>query len=173
MAAPNVRNIQYAKARLIKDPSTTAGDAPYGGTYLGLQNEVVAEVSYGRYEIAYVEYGGITGRILENPATAKITCMMRGTDADAINAVWGSGGAKSSVATPSKYSETRAAALLVAPLDVELPAFYLPRAIGIPAELMPSKYSRHQERVWRVEFIGIPDAAGRLFVQDPLEDISL
>lgn len=174
MSAPGLSTIRYAKARLIANPTTTAGDPPYGGTYLGLARDIVCTVTEREYLVRYEEYGSIPGRVLRGVDEAKVECLMRGADADALAAVFGSS-VSSSVGTPISYvedSSVQRIALLVMPLDPADDAFYLPRAVG-GTGTMRTPFTRYREWTYPGMWTGLPDASGRVWLMDPLEDITL
>lgn len=173
MAAPTIEEIYFARARIIKAPSTTAGDPPYGGSYLGLARDITVTIQHRDYWVRYEEYGGIRGRMLEGLDEVDVTAIMRGSDIDALTWAWSSSSVTETVTTPIGYAESRAAALLIAPVDVAQRAVYLPRAIMAPAERVELAYSFTREHTWRAQWGAVPDATGRVWVYDVLEDISL
>jgi hypothetical protein len=173
MTTPTAENIYFARARLIKSPSTTAGDPPYGGTYLGIARDITVAVTHRGYWVRYEEYGGIRGRMLEGLDEVDVSAMMRGSDADAITWAWGAASIAETVTTPIAYAESRAAALLIAPIDVAQRAVYLPRAIMAPAERTDMAYSLAREFGWRAQWCALPDASGRIWIHDTMESITL
>lgn len=176
MSAPNVNTIRYARARIIVNPSTTAGDPPYGGTYLGLARDIEAVVTRREYRVSYEEYGGITGRLLEGIDTVEVSATMRGADADAFSAIFGTTTPGRTVATPIRYAEDTSArrpALLVMPFDQAQDAIYLPRAIGAPRSGARTTWGLSREWTYPVVWVPIPDAGGDLWQLAPLESLTL
>lgn len=168
--------------RLIKDPSNLAGTAPtYGGTELG----AVRGVRLTPFEpVALVraeEKGGRPVEGIRGGRWALLTCILRGFDADAIQACFPDSTSDGDIVNvdpgtvgyPGALASAAVCKILCVPETTGARAIYLPRAMPAVMREVEIPFENRSEVAVAVSFVALPDSTGRIHYVRPLARITL
>ncbi len=183
MSAPDISVLAHARVRVIHGPTDIDGadtggtpDTDYGGTRLGAMKgiEWLVDSAYG--EVEGWEYHSTVIETIEGGVQRiAVGGLLRQFDSDTISAVLGSADPMAWTMTTRRggLGSSRAVALLLAPVDVDLPALYIPRAVP---QLQPSAriaFALRDEWTLPIMWLGLPDGSGRSHQLAKLKDITL
>lgn len=166
MAAIDLTGILRMPGELIVNVTDLTIAAPYGGTRLGLVQDLVVEIEQGAVEIRTEEFGVEVVEVVDGNRAWRLAAALRSYDRDAINAVFpstlsGSETAQRVItdgtdARAGRRGSARAVPLLFAPDDPQRrPAILLHRAIPFPAAAAELTLDLDQEAMIGVVFRAI------------------
>lgn len=186
MAAPDLSRHLEVPGRLVSTPTDLAAGYPYGGTGLGSVREIAAEPRQRGEEIPIPEHGGEPGDWQDLGQGWVLAATLRGSDDDAIAAIFPSTAAGASSGRrvinypgsfqPGALAASRAIKLLFAPDDERHhPAVLFYRAIPRVAADASLVLNLDKERVLAVSFLAIRQAGagGKAVSIGLLEDLEL
>ena len=165
MANPDVANILRLPGFLVKNPSTTSGGMPFGGTALGMSYGMEFRSVPRSKLITAEEFGGQAVAQVYCGETAIIAAALRTYDASAISTVLPHGGnfnVSSGNGRPGTTLSTFK--LMFCPLAYTYhPFICFPAATGLPEESTRLRMSLAAEIGFGVVFRAMPDANGCVY----------
>lgn len=168
MATPDVRTILRLPGFFVKNPSTTSGGMPFGGTALGLAASSELRIVPRSKLVTAEEFGGQVVKQIYCGETVIIATALRDYDAAAIAAVFPT--ASGSHVDMNVTSGTRAGddletfKLMFCPVAYSThPFIYFPAATGLPDESGKLRMSLASEVNLGVVFRALPDSSGCVY----------
>lgn len=165
MANPDVANILRLPGFFVKNPTTTTGGMPFGGTALGMSTGSEFRTVPRSKLITAEEFGGQSVAQIYCGETAIIATALRTFDGSAFSAIFPHGGdfnVSSGNGMPGTTLSTFK--LMFCPLAYTYhPFVYFPAATGLPEESARLRMSLTNEIGFGVVFRAMPAADGCVY----------
>ena len=165
MANPDVANILRLPGFFVKNPSTTSGGMPFGGTALGMSVDCEFRTVPRSKLITAEEFGGQTVSQIYCGETAVIATVLRSWDASAVSSVFPHG-ADFNVSSGNGRPGTTLSTfkLMFCPIAYTYhPFVYFPAATGLPDESARLRMSMSNEIGFGIVFRALPAADGCVY----------
>lgn len=183
MATPAITKVYRSVGALYLSPSDLAAAPPYGGTALGIVNEVRLTAATRSFPIEAEEYGGEAVDEVYQGRDWTMTATIRGYDDDTLarlfpNTAAGSSSGQRVISEPGGLLAGslligRVVSLLYAPFRTGDPGFLLYQALPNLRLSSSSKFGLDEDLAFDSVWRAIRDASGRTLQIGLVEDLTL